>query len=165
MLSGCQELNKNLGTEDLDSAAQELFTNRCCGDELAEECGEIAVPVAVPVIRDFTDKEVDAVRWRLNMQKSSRPLVLKVMAILSERTLSRLVVEHTSVVTSAVAEPPPPKSKQIRYIFGKNPTWPVKRAAIQHFFDWCKENKGLGTVETMRREEDTSWLLPRIRAR
>ena len=43
MLSGCQELNKNLGTEDLDSAAQELFTNRCCGDKLAEECGEIAV--------------------------------------------------------------------------------------------------------------------------
>ena len=86
------------------------------------------------------------------MQKIPRPLVLKVMAILSERTLSRLVVEHTSVVTSAVAEPPPPKSKQIRYIFGKNPTWPVKKAAIQHFFDWCHKNRGFKAVEKMRRE-------------
>ena len=74
--------------------------------------------------------------------------IVKLMASLSEKTVSSLVVEHKSVV----AEPPAPKSKRIRYIFGKNPKWPVKRAAIQHFFDWCKENHGLDVVETMRRE-------------
>ena len=37
ILSHCQELNHNLGCHDLESAAEELFTNRCRGAALAME--------------------------------------------------------------------------------------------------------------------------------
>ena len=81
MLSHCQELDHNLGSDDLESAAQELFTHRCRGAELAEECSEIAVPEN----RDFTDEEIDAVKWKLNMHRSTASSIVRFMAGLSEK--------------------------------------------------------------------------------
>ena len=81
MLGHCQELDHNLGEDDLEPAAQELFTHRCRGAELAEECSEIAVPEN----RDFTDEEIDAVKWKLNMHRSTASSIVRFMAGLSEK--------------------------------------------------------------------------------
>ena len=125
MLSHCGELDHNLGHDGLESAAAELFTHRCRGVEPAEECSEIVVPEC----RDFTDEEIDAVRWKLNMHKSTTSSIVRFMACLSEKTVTSLVVEHKSVV----AEPPAPKAIKPKYILGKDKPWYDKKAALHHF--------------------------------
>ena len=122
----CQELNHRLGTDDLESAAQELFNHRCRGADIAGECREIVVTVD----GDFTDEEIDAVKWKLNMHRTTASSIVKFMARLSEITVSSLVVEYKSVV----AEPPAPKAKKHQYIVGKNPPWHAKKAALHQFF-------------------------------
>ena len=97
------EMQHNLGLHDLESAAEEMFTHRCRGVEPAEQCSEIAVPEC----RHFTDEEIDAVRWKLKMHKSTVSSIARFMARLSEQAVSSLVVRHKSVV----AEPPAPKAK------------------------------------------------------
>ena len=136
MLSYCQELNHNLGFDDLESAAQDMFTHRCRGAELAGECAEIAVPAH----RDFTDEEIDAVKWKLNMHRSTTSSIVRFMAGLSEKTVSSLVLEHKSVV----AEPPAPKTKKLQYIVGKNPPWHAKRAALHQFSTGLKRHMAWG---------------------
>ena len=79
---------------------------------MPEECSEIAVPVR----SDFTDEEIAAVKWKLNMHRSTASSIVRFMAGLSEKTISSLVVEHKSVV----AEPPAPKTKKHQYIVGKS---------------------------------------------
>jgi hypothetical protein len=116
---------------------------------LAEECCEIAVQAN----RSFTNEEIDAVKWKLKMHRSSVPSIVKLMTGLSDKTLSSVVVEHKSVV----AEPPAPTSKKIppsrQYILSRDMPWPVKRTAICCFFDWCLETHGMDVVDTMRREK------------
>ena len=80
-------------------------------------------------------------------------LVRRLMSTLSEKALASLVKEHRSVV----AEAPVPTAKKIhqcrRFLFSKDPPWPVKKSVVAFFFcDWCYENHGMGVVETMRRE-------------
>ena len=62
MRSYCQELDHNLADDDLEAAAEELFTHRCRGAELPEEGSLLAVPKA----RDDTEGEIQAVKWKLN---------------------------------------------------------------------------------------------------
>ena len=71
------------------------------GAELAEECCKIAVLET----RDFTAEEIDAVRWKLKMHKSTARSIARFMSTLSAQAISRLVVRHKFVV----AEPPAPK--------------------------------------------------------
>ena len=63
MLSRTGELLHNLGDDDLESVAEELFTHRCRGVDPAEQCSEIDVPES----RDFTNEEIDACRRKLKM--------------------------------------------------------------------------------------------------
>ena len=77
MLVHVGELTHNLGDHDLGSVAEELFTHRCRGVEPAEECIEIAVPEP----RNFTDEEIDAVRWKLNMHKSTANQIARFMTL------------------------------------------------------------------------------------
>ena len=143
MLCRARELIHNLGDHDLESVAAELFTHRCRGVEPAEQCSEIAVPKC----RDFTVEEINAVRSKLNMHKSSASFIAMFMARLSEHALSSLVESHKSVV----AEPPAPMEKQPIFILGKDSKQHLKNGAIRTLFDWTNANYGLGKVELMRR--------------
>ena len=142
MLSLVGELRCNLGNHDLESVAAELFTHRCRGVEPAEECSEIAVPES----RHFTDEEIDAVKRKLNMHKSTDYQIVRFMTRLSTQAVSSLVVAHKSVV----AEPPAPKSKKPKYILGRDRPFSERMAALQHFWDWTKERYSLREVESMR---------------
>ena len=144
ILTHCQEMTRNLGTDDLESAGQELFTHRCHGAEPRGECSTIAVPV----LRSYTDEETDAVKWKLNMYRSTASAMSSVMAVLSEKTVAGIVLAHKSFL----AEPPAPKANKRCFILGKDPPFTEKRAALHYFFDWCSEKHGLEAVQEMRRQ-------------
>ena len=112
MLSNLGELEKHLGDNDLESEAEELFCNRCRGEDINHQLEPLAVSLALPVDRDFTSAQIDAVKWKLNMHNSSRLSILRLMAGISETTLSVLVDEHAS----AVAEPARPRTNRAAYI-------------------------------------------------
>ena len=115
----------NLGQHDLESAAEELFVNRCYGVEPTEPCSEIAVPQW----RDFTDEEVEAVKWKLKMHKSPTSSIVKFMTRLTEASLSRTVTQYKSVV----AEPPEPKAKPPKFILGRDKQWCDKKKSLHVF--------------------------------
>ena len=89
---------------------------------MAVPCSEIDVPE----IRDFTDEQIEAVKWKLNMHRSTASTVVRFMAGLTDKTVASLVVKHKSVV----AEPPAPKPQKHHYILDKTPPWHVKKAAL-----------------------------------
>ena len=125
----------NTRSHDLEAVAEELFTHRCRGVEVAEQCSEIAVPNC----RNFTDEEIDAVRASLNMHKSTASSIVRFMGRLSEQALSSIVVRRRSVV----AEPPAPIEKKTQFILARDRTWLSKRNALQ-FSTGLKRNMAWG---------------------
>ena len=140
MLQACAELDHNLGLDDLEQAASELFPHHCCGGVVEHDHhgGEVAVSgedstlqLAVPEQRHFGEEEIAAARWKFGMHKYGFAGMHHFMNHLQPRTIEEIVAKYTSVVAEGPAPVVQPKTSN--FIFVRGRPWNVKKRAIENF--------------------------------
>ena len=131
MLRDLGELSHHLGRFELEGDAAKLLAPH---GEHDTDHGDGAVMHVIDSI--FTAEEVQAVKWKCQLYKSSPQSVQRILSALPHSIIQQAVQEYQR------REPPKPPSRKIAVLQSRDAKLPHKLSAARHFLQFCKETYG-----------------------